>query len=71
MIRVRTETGKAYIMTPSARFVELCNDDGEIAVLVFMKDDGEVQILHPSDSTFRNYVKSYKLKSTGIVNTND
>lgn len=69
MIRVRTTNGKSYTMNDSARFIELCNDDGEVGVIVFMKDNGEVQILQPGDPTFRNYIKSYKLKPTSIVNT--
>lgn len=70
MIRVRTTNGKSYTMNDSARFIELCNEDGEVGVIVFMKDNGEVQIIQPSDEEFFNYIKSYNLKPTTVTNIN-
>lgn len=70
MIRVRTTNGKSYTMNDSARFIELCNEDGEVGVIVFMKDDGVVQIIHPNEEEFANYIKSYNLKSTTVTNIN-
>lgn len=66
MVRVRTTSGKAYEMSQSARFVELCDDIGNLAMLVFLKDSGEVQILNPEDSAFHSYAKSYNLKTAAV-----
>ena len=67
MIRVRSFSGKSYTMNDKAGFIELCNDDGEVGLVVFMKDNGEVQILQEPNPMFRKYIKSYKLKPTTVV----
>lgn len=67
MIRVRTTDGKAYKMNPAARFVEICDEEGKIAAVVFQKDNGEVRVVSTEDKEFYRYVKSYALTPTTVI----
>lgn len=67
MIRVRTVEGKAYKMAETARFVEICDDEGGVAAVVFQNDNGVVRVVSAEDKEFYRYLKSYKLKPTMII----
>lgn len=55
--------GKLYT-AKDARFVEICDESNQLACLVYMKDDGAVQILEPGDKAFYRYLRFYKKKSS-------
>lgn len=67
MIRVRTVEGKAYKMAETARFVEICDDEGGVAAIVFQNDNGAVRVVSADDNEFYRYLKSYKLKPTTVI----
>lgn len=67
MIRVRTTEGKAYKMSDSARFVEICDEEGKVAAVVFQKDNGEVRVVSAEDKEFYRYLKSYNLQPTTVI----
>ena len=66
MIRVRTVEGKAFKMSDTARFVEICDDAGGLAAVVFQNDNGAVRIVSVEDKEFYRYMKSYNLKPTEV-----
>jgi hypothetical protein len=71
MIRVRTVEGKAFNMAPSARFVEIRDESGKVAAVVFQNDNGHVRIISAEDAEFYKYLKSYKLKPSIVVDHED
>lgn len=68
MIRVRTVEGKAYKMSDTARFVEICDADGQVAAVVFRTDNGGVRVISTEDKEFYRYIKSYGLKPSLVIN---
>lgn len=71
MIRIRTVEGKAFKMSDSARFVEICDDAGGLAAVVFQNDNGAVRIVSVEDKEFYRYMKSYGLKPAAIYTHED
>lgn len=71
MIRVRTVDGKAFNMTAAARFVEICDDSGKVAAVVFQNDNGHVRVISAEDAEFYKYLKSYKLKPSIVIDHED
>mgnify|MGYP007111680038 FL=1 len=71
MIRVRTVEGKAFNMAPAARFVEICDESGKVAAVVFQNDNGHVRIISAEDAEFYKYLKSYKLKPSIVIDHED
>lgn len=67
MIRVRTTDGKAYKMAESARFVEICDNAGGVAAVVFQNDKGVVRVVSTEDKEFFRYIKSYGLKPSTVI----
>jgi hypothetical protein len=67
MIRVRTVDGKAYKMSPTARFVEICDEEGKVAAVVFQNDNGAVRVISVEDKEFHRYAKSYGLKPATVI----
>lgn len=67
MIRVRATDGKAYKLNDSARFVEICDDKGNLAAVVFLKDNGEVSVVSIEDKEFYKYTKAFGLKPTTVI----
>lgn len=66
MIRVRTTDGKLYSMKDSARFIEICDEDGNIGAVVITGDDS-VRVLSVGDEAFRKYLDSFKLKKSLVM----
>lgn len=60
-IKIRLKNGKAYSVK-DASFVEICNDAGDLACLVYMMDSGWVKICEPSDPEFSRYLAAFKGK---------
>ena len=67
MIRVRTVEGKAYKMAETARFVEICDNEGGVAAIVFQNANGAVRVVSTEDKEFYRYVKSYGLKPSVVI----
>lgn len=49
MIRIRNKNGTVEELSPENRFIELCDDDGNIGCAVFMTDQGTLRIIYPED----------------------
>lgn len=71
MIRVRTVEGKAYKMADTARFIEICDETGGVAAVVFQHDKGGVRVITAEDAEFYRYLKSYKLKPAEVYTHED
>lgn len=71
MIRIRTVDGKAFKMSDAARFVEICDDNGGLAAVVFQNDNGAVRVVSVEDKEFYRYMKSYGLKPASIYTHED
>lgn len=67
MIRVRATDGKSYKLKDSARFVEICDEEGRVGAVVFRKDNGEVRVVSVEDKEFYRYIKSYGLKASTVI----
>lgn len=55
--------GKLYDVKDAA-FVELCNDENELAGLVYMINTDVLRICEPGDKDFARYLKAYN--TTGL-----
>lgn len=49
-IRIRNKNGTVEDLPPESRFIELCDDDGNIGCAVFMTDQGSVRVIYPEDT---------------------
>lgn len=58
-IKVRLKSGKLYNVKEAA-FIEICNDEGKLAALVYPSDDGSVNVCEYGDPPFMRYLTSYK-----------
>lgn len=65
-IKVRLKSGKLYNVKEAA-FVEICNDENDLAALVYATDDGIVHICKDGDPEFSTYLRSYKMKGLRMV----
>lgn len=66
MIRVRTTDGKLYAMKDSARFIEICDDSGNVGAVVLVGDDS-IRVVSVEDEEFRKYLSSFKLKQSRVM----
>ena len=62
-IKFRLKNGKLYNVKDAA-FVEICDESNQLACLVYMRNDGSVQVLQPGDDAFIRYIKFYKKPSS-------
>lgn len=60
-IKVRLKNGKLYNVKDAA-FVEICNDVGALACLVYMQNSGVVKVCYPNDEEYARYLTFYKGK---------
>lgn len=60
-IRIRLRNGKLYDVKDAA-FVELCNDENELAGLVYMTNSNVFKICYSTDPEFARYLAAYKGK---------
>ena len=67
MVRVRTTDGSLHVLGEKARFVEICDKQGGLAVVVFINDAGVIKILSPGDDEFLRYVKAYRPAITKVL----
>lgn len=63
VIKLRLKNGKLFTAKDAA-FVEICDESNQLACLVYMKDDGSVQIMDPGDKEFHRYIRFYKKKAS-------
>ncbi len=54
MIRLRDRAGNATELQ-EYRFVELCDQEKQLALLAFVRDDGTTCLLTPDDEAFQRY----------------
>lgn len=70
MLRIRTIDGKAYRLQDSARFVEICDNGGNVAAVVFLRDDGSITLCRVGDEEFESYIQAYKISKSKLVSKN-
>jgi len=59
MLRLRHTDGKAQDMPPTARFIELTDEEGKVAVLIYQDDRGACHVIRPGDQEATRYAKLY------------
>jgi hypothetical protein len=57
-------------MADSARFVEICDEEGRVAAVVFQNNNGVVRVVSTEDKEFYRYIKSYGLKPSSVIDHN-
>lgn len=67
MLRIRTIDGKAYRLQDNARFIEICDNNGNVAAIVFMRDDGSITICRVGEEEFENYVEAFKVSKSKLI----
>ena len=63
-IRLRTQAGEVREVG-DARFVEICNDAGEVAAVVFARADGAVRVLMDDDPDLIRYCTHNQVSRVG------
>lgn len=66
MLRIRQSTGQTQIIQ-GTNFVEICDEDGGIAAVVYKDAAGRIRILEPGEEQFSRYISMYA--STGAAAT--
>jgi hypothetical protein len=59
MLRLRHTTGEVVELPPTARFIELIDEDKKVALLVYRDDKGICHVVRPGDSEAVRYAKLY------------
>lgn len=67
MIRVRTAKGAVITLNSNAKFVEVCDESGNLGAIVQSLGAGTVGVYLPSDVEFLRYVKAYKVNSARLI----
>lgn len=68
MIKLRNAEGKCFSVAKlDMKFVEICDQDGDIAALVYMPDNTSVSVVQPGDVEFERYVRKFKLQKTSVI----
>lgn len=67
MIRLRTSKGKVFPLKEEVKFVEICDTQGNLALLIQQPGKDSVRIIYPSDPGFISYLQAWGLKPTKIV----
>ena len=62
MIRIRHEDGTSQPVPDRFRFVELCDSQGMLMVLVYEDGDGRFIVSRPGDREFEQYTRLFKVK---------
>lgn len=70
MLRIRTTEGKAYRLHDNARFVEICDNNGNVAAVVFLRDDGSITICRVGEEEFENYISAFKIAKSKLISDN-
>lgn len=50
-----------------ARFVEICDEDGKLAAVVFIRDNGILSLVCQGDKDFAKYCKTYGAKEARLI----
>lgn len=72
-VNIRLKNGKLFNVK-DVTFVEVCNDEGMLSVLVYLSNSGAVHIHTAEDEQFKRYSSMYKRKAipeTRIDDTNN
>lgn len=68
MIKLRNAEGKCFSVAKlDMKFVEICDQEGNIAALVYMPDNTSVSLVQPGDIEFERYIRRYKLTKTNVI----
>ena len=59
MLRLRHTDGTAQELPATARFVELTDEEGKVALLVYRDDRGICHVTRPGDDEAKRYAKLY------------
>lgn len=62
MIRTRNTEGKIKNLSEDDRFVEIVDEIGTVAFVVYCDDNGRVVILEPNTPEGRRYAKLFNIK---------
>lgn len=70
MLKIRSTDGKAYKLNDKAKFIEICDNEGNIAAVVFIRSDGIIRICKLGEEEFNNYITAFRLHTSKLINTN-
>lgn len=59
-IRIRTKTNKVVRLDDSAKFVEIITDDGKVAAVTYLEDNGTVVRMDADAPELQQYCKMFK-----------
>lgn len=68
MIWLRNEDGKRFSTEKlGTKYIEICDDEGNLAAVVFNSTPGVISIIQEGDVEFHKYVKHYKVKTAKLL----
>lgn len=67
MIKLRTKTNKRFKVADDVSFIEICDQDGGLGAVLHILPNNEINLSIPGESTYENYVNSYKVKRTTLI----
>jgi hypothetical protein len=67
MIRLRDDRGKATELPEAQRFIEVCDLEGAVAMVIHRRSDGAVVIYNPQDLEFRGYCEVLGLRVSQVL----
>ncbi|MEG1542979.1 MAG: hypothetical protein RR382_00445 [Tannerellaceae bacterium] len=71
MIRIRRADGKVMTLPKEANFIEIANDSGDLACVVYKDNTGVIHVINPGEDDFNRYTKLFPdVKISPIVNYN-
>lgn len=68
-LRVRSTDGKE-VPIPALRFVEVCDAEGRIAVLVYQDDHGAIHLVQRNDKAAAKYAAMFHVEFTPLQTVN-
>lgn len=60
MIRVRGKDGRTTVLDPGTRFVEICDAEGRVGLLLYFDDAGVMHQVDGSSPEARTYGRLFK-----------
>lgn len=67
MIRVRNDKGKVLQLAANVKFVELCDNKGNLALLIHQPAPDVIRYYTQNDPEFQRYIKAYGVKMTEVI----
>lgn len=68
-LQIRSTDGKVTPM-PAHRFIEVCDVEGRIAVLVYQDDHGAIHLLQQGDPAAARYAGMFNVKFSPVTTVN-